>query len=162
MNDAILASALPLCSEDESLLADMANWTVPEYSRNQVDKAGFALIAPLLSLDDLVSAYVVINNWRSAHSYPLLNFRMNLKAKLRAVCPDALVAQRIKRLESITVKLGRGTMQLSQMQDIGGCRAVMNSVEQVERLVTSYKRSNFAHRFRGEKDYIISPKDDGY
>jgi hypothetical protein len=105
---------------------------------------------------------MVINNWRSAHAYPLLNFRLNLQQKLKAVCPNALTAQRIKRMESIRAKLTRGHMQLSQMQDIGGCRAIVNSTEQVRRLVASYKRSKFAHQFRSEKNYLEEPKPDGY
>ena len=48
------------------------------------------------------------------------------------------------------------------MQDIGGCRAVVISGDQVAQLVASYKNSAFAHLFRGEKDYITNPKDDGY
>src|SRR5207249_1633670 len=51
---------------------------------------------------------------------------------------------------------------LTQMQDIGGCRAVVNSVDEVTKLVASYGRSRFAHEFRSEKDYIETPKEDGY
>src|SRR5260370_11502395 len=65
-------------------------------------------------------------------------------------------------MESIRAKLDRGHMQLTQMQDIGGCRAVVNSVDEVRGLVASYQRSTFAHEFRGEKNYIDDPKPDGY
>jgi len=140
----------------------MAGWAVPEYSRNQVDKAGFVLIDPNADNHQYVEALQVINNWRSAHSYPLLNFRVNLAHKLRRICPTAIIAQRIKRLASIEAKLMRQSTQLSQMQDIGGCRAIVNNVKQVELLVEAYKRSRFAHVFKGTKDYIDSPKRDGY
>jgi ppGpp synthetase/RelA/SpoT-type nucleotidyltranferase len=140
----------------------MAGWATPDYPRNQVDKAGFALIDPNADYQAYVDALQVINNWRSAHSYPLLNFRVNLARKLRSICPNAIIAQRIKRLASIEAKLTRQSTQLSQMQDIGGCRAIVNSVKQVEQLVESYKRSRFAHTFKGDKDYIKSPKDNGY
>jgi hypothetical protein len=86
----------PESEADLALLDDMPNWAVPDYSRNQVDKAGFALIAPEVDLLDLAWAYTVIDNWRAAHSYPLLNFRINLRQKLKSICKNAVVAQRIK------------------------------------------------------------------
>jgi hypothetical protein len=141
----------------------MANWVVPAFSRNQVDKAGFLLVDPHASKGQLDWAFAAVNNWRAAHSYPLLNFRINLRTKLKGIQPNALVAQRIKRLQSIKSKLERSpTMQLSQMQDIGGCRAVVKSIQNVEQLVSSYKKSRFAHIFKGEKSYIENPKADGY
>jgi hypothetical protein len=152
-----------LGEEEESWLGDMTNWAVPEHPRNQVDKAGFVLVDPAATEDQLEWALGVINNWRSAHSYPLLNFRINLRRKVSTIQPSALIAQRIKRLQSIKSKLQtRSTMQLSQMQDIGGCRAVMNSIKNVERLVQSYRKSSFAHLCKAERNYIDEPKPDGY
>jgi (p)ppGpp synthase/HD superfamily hydrolase len=148
---------------EEAWLADMTNWAIPQFPRNQVDKAGFTLVDPSAPDDQLEWAIGVINNWRSSHSYPLLNFRINLRRKVKTIEANALVAQRIKRLQSIKAKLQReSSMQLSQMQDIGGCRAVLRSVKQVERLVESYRKSSFAHLFKGEKNYIAHPKGDGY
>jgi ppGpp synthetase/RelA/SpoT-type nucleotidyltranferase len=143
-------------------LGSMAGWATPEFSRNQVDKAGFALIEPNSTHEEFLQALQVINNWRSAHSYPLLNFRINLARKLRSICPSAIIAQRIKRLVSIEAKLARQSTQLSQMQDIGGCRAIVDSVPQVRLLVDAYKKSKFAHTFKGDKDYITNPKENGY
>ncbi|GJE02869.1 RelA/SpoT domain-containing protein [Methylobacterium isbiliense] len=140
-------------------------WAVPDYSRNQVDKAGFVLADPAASAAELAWAYVVINNWRSAHSYPLNTMQINLRGKIKRMGKSVLVAQRIKRLESIRAKIERNqtsTIQLSQMQDIGGCRAVLPSSIDVSKLVAAYKGSRFAHQLKGEKDYINSPKKDGY
>jgi ppGpp synthetase/RelA/SpoT-type nucleotidyltranferase len=141
----------------------MPTWAVPEYSRNQVDKAGDLLLDKNIDFFDLAEALKIINNWRSSHSYPLLNFRINLARKLKNICPNAVIAQRIKRLVSIEAKLlSKKSMQLSQMQDIGGCRAIVNDVAQVRALVESYKTSRFSHIFRGEKNYVDTPKPDGY
>ena len=52
----------------------MPTWAVPEYTSNQVDKAGAVLIDPKSTWEDYTHALQVINNWRSSHSYPLLNF----------------------------------------------------------------------------------------
>jgi hypothetical protein len=53
-------------------------------------------------------------------------------------------------------------MRLSMMQDIGGCRAIMQSVRQVEMLVHNYKKSDIKHRLHQEDDYIKDPKPSGY
>ena len=136
----------------------MTNWAVPEFPRNQVDRAGVALVRRAAGREEME----IINNWRSAHSYPLLHFRMNMEANVRRVQKDAVVAQRIKRLDSISAKLTRQSTQLSQMQDIGGCRAILSSIDGVNQLVELYRKSKSAHEFRSEKDYIQSPKPDGY
>src|SRR5690349_13610442 len=142
-------SAISLFDEDGRLLADMTNWAKPEYPRNQVDEAGFILTKHNATLEEIAWSLDVINNWRSSHSYPLLNFRINLARKLKTIQPKAVIAQRIKRLTSIKAKLVKqSTMQLSQMQDVGGCRAVVGSVRSLERLVSSYNKSTFAHLFK--------------
>ena len=53
-------------------------------------------------------------------------------------------------------------MNLSQMQDIGGLRAVVGSVSRARKLETSYRTSNFKHELVSSKDYIDNPKPDGY
>ncbi len=53
-------------------------------------------------------------------------------------------------------------MQLARMQDIGGLRAVVSSIQKVEELRQNYKASAFAHELVGEKDYILEPKGTGY
>lgn len=76
----------------------------------------------------------------------------------------ALVAQRLKRMPSIIAKLERfRAMQLSQMHDLGGCRAVVRSIGQVDKLVDLYEcRPCKAAKFYKKYDYISQPKDDGY
>jgi ppGpp synthetase/RelA/SpoT-type nucleotidyltranferase len=91
----------------------------------QVNAAGETLINPNATDEELERALTIINNWRSVHSFPLNTFQKTLRDKARKVDSQVLVAQRIKRLSSIELKLRRFApqMQLSQMQDIGGCRA---------------------------------------
>ena len=151
--------------EDEiAWLPEMA-WARPRFPRNQVDKAGATLANDNASNQELMYAYDVINNWRASHAFPLNNFQTNLRAKIKNIQSDVLVAQRIKRLESIKSKLQRSetkTLELSQMQDIGGCRAVLKNIENLYKAVDSYHKSKFAHVLRAERDYISSPKGDGY
>jgi hypothetical protein len=79
-----------------------------------------------------------------------------------------VIAQRIKRLPAITVKLGQNpNMKLSSMHDIGGCRAVMRNVSLVEKLVKRYEDATAKNPRRGgvfqrKYDYIAQPKSSGY
>jgi len=76
---------------------------------------------------------------------------------------QALVVQRLKRGSSIFNKLFREKgMSLERMEDIAGCRAVLNKVEDVKRLYNVLKISSTKHTLHRERDYISNPKDSGY
>ncbi|MCG3730999.1 RelA/SpoT domain-containing protein [Vibrio cincinnatiensis] len=105
----------------------------------------------------------ILNNWRLSHSYPLEKIRTYLEQSAQGVDPKALIAQRIKRVPSIVGKLNRfSTMRLDRMQDLGGCRAVVSSIEDVYKVVNKIKNTRFMHELKNEKDYIDTPKDSGY
>jgi hypothetical protein len=54
-------------------------------------------------------------------------------------------------------------MQLSKMQDLGGCRAVLKTVKNVNELVRFYEQNPCqALEFVKKFDYVACPKDDGY
>jgi ppGpp synthetase/RelA/SpoT-type nucleotidyltranferase len=130
-------------------------WVTPQHSRGQVDAAGRALADSGGVGLDRDAALEVVNNWRSAHSFPLNTIQMGLRQKARSVYASALVAQRLKRVPSTIQKLQRfPTMKLSRMQDIGGCRAVVRSIGEVRGIRAAYARSRSKHRLVNEKDYI--------
>jgi hypothetical protein len=137
-------------------------WARPLNPIVQVNAAGRQLgVRGIASLPQ--NELAIINNWRSSHSFPLNTFQNDLRRKTKNVDENGVIAQRIKRLESIHTKFQLNpTMRLVQMQDIGGCRAIVGSVADVYRLIDKYKRSRFAHTFKNEKDYIAQPKADGY
>lgn len=138
------------------------------YSKGRIDRAGKELIT--LPADDPLweETLAVINNWRSCHSYPLQVIKMTLKNRAKQIDSHALIAQRIKRLPSIAIKLkDNPPMKLSQMQDIGGCRAVMRNVSAVDKLIDVYEKSNIKNPrdrpvWADRNDYIKEPKQDGY
>src|SRR5712692_2500244 len=134
-------------------------WDKPQFTRGQVDTAGRSLVRePLLQVahDD---AILIINNWRASHAYPLQCLKMVLWQRAKLVDANALIAQRLKRLPSIHAKLERFKhMQLSQMQDIGGCRAVVGTARHVEQLVNLYESSSSKHQRIERYDYIKNPK----
>lgn len=144
-------------------------WTTPQFSKTEVDRAGALLISEELVDDETWNlALQTINNWRSSHSYPLQALKMTLLNRAKKVDDRAIVAQRLKRLSSISVKLRRNpNMALSQMQDIGGCRAVVRTVRNVDALVALYekavaKNAKAGAEFVKKYDYIAAPKKDGY
>jgi hypothetical protein len=138
-------------------------WPTPQFTKGEVNRAGRILVDPQTT-QELDWAYSVLGNWRACHGYPVNTFQATLRDKLKRLdMGDALVAQRLKRTPSIILKLKRfETMQLARMQDIGGLRAVVETVHDVRRLQEEYKKSSFNHELVSEKDYIAEPKTDGY
>lgn len=143
-------------------------WVTPQNSRNAVDRAGKILAGPMdLSDDEHISSFLeamsIFHNWRAAHAYPLNTIQVLLRRYVRHVTDDALVVQRLKRAPSIIGKLRRfENMSLSRMQDIGGCRAVLNNIEEIKALQQRLLRSRANHELERTRDYIHQPKDDGY
>ena len=135
----------------------------PQYTRGRVDVAGDRLIASGdFWIQDWRNALDVINNWRASHAFPLLSMRIILSRRARRLDPQAVVVQRLKRITSIAGKLNaKGSMRLSRMHDIGGCRAVVRTVRLVDRLVRVYEQRS-VHEFVRKYDYIKTPKVDGY
>lgn len=138
------------------------------YSRGRIRKAGDILRNESNhTVNERKEAVEIIANWRALHSYPLMVFRNTLSRKANKVAnsKDVLIAQRLKRLPSIKSKLLRAeNMNLARMQDIGGLRSVMPTVQMVRKLHSDYSsnKNRFLHEFSTFKDYIEYPKSDGY
>ena len=141
-------------------------WVEPHHSREQVRKAGRAFIDPATTRTERELARAVINNWRSAHAFPLNSVQMVLRNKVRRMSSgDPVVAQRTKRLPSIRRKLERfDRMDLPRMHDIGGCRAVLENLDEVRAVEASYVsgKSRSRNKIGRHDDYIAKPKHDGY
>lgn len=143
------------------------HWAIPENSRERVNAAGRTLVhgpgRAVEEMDAYLAAHAVMSNWRASHQFPLNTFKINLRERAKGVDEHAFVAQRLKRATSIIAKLRRfPNMRLTQMQDIGGCRAVLSSLAHVTLLCDAIKGSRIKHRLVNEKDYISEPKADGY
>lgn len=137
-------------------------WKKPEYTQRQVNDAGNVMRNPDATETETLEAIKIIDNWRAAHAYPLQVFYMNLRHRA-GNRNDIIVAQRLKRLDSIIAKLRRESgMQLSRMQDLGGCRFVVPSLAEVYSYSNMLKNSSIRHEFKREYDYIKTPKKSGY
>lgn len=141
-------------------------WTEPECGSARAARVGKILAGRKRPTERLGwdAAFDLAGNWRSSHGYPLQVMYMTLRGRARRIDKKALVAQRLKRMPSIIAKLKRfEAMQLAQMHDLGGCRAVVKSVREVDRLVRLYEqRPCKAAKFYRKYDYIAAPKADGY
>jgi ppGpp synthetase/RelA/SpoT-type nucleotidyltranferase len=151
-------------------------WAVPQYSRERVNEAGRVLESQFdwgasnASTDDIWQRLLdhqenlaVVNNWRSSHSYPMNTFQATLRKRAAKIDRSAIFATRIKRLESIQKKLEkREEMKLTQMQDIGGLRAILKDNLSVNTLVDVYNTKRLDHIQAKCNDYISNPKPDGY
>lgn len=135
----------------------------PASTLNQVDKAGKRLFEPDCDTAEARQCLVTVWNWRAAHGYPLEVFHRTLRERALRVDTRSLTARRLKRNQSIWSKLARQPkMQLSQMQDIGGCRAIVSRMEELNALVSLYQSRPLRHELSRTRDYIFEPKDDGY
>lgn len=135
------------------------NWEQPKYSKKQIERAGRIIANKNSSQDELNQALDILNNWRSSHAYPLQVIANNLRRKN----PNAIIVQRLKRLDSISGKLERfPEMSLYKMQDLGGCRVIVDSIDQVYISLNRYKSSRIRHILKKENDYIQNPKPSGY
>ena len=160
-------------------------WEKQRYSKNEVDKAGEILKNKNSSEDDINRATKILNNWRAIHSYPLFIIKKNLGRASKKGDKKSLAFQRLKRANSIIGKLTRmsegssGTtpglnkpykgrnhnLNLSEMQDIAGCRAIVKNTETAKKIYKNhYLKGNLKHVLvrKRTRDYIASPKKDGY
>jgi ppGpp synthetase/RelA/SpoT-type nucleotidyltranferase len=79
----------------------------------------------------------------------------------RANIVGAITAARVKRMKSIRKKLRETPLSLYQIQDIGGCRAIVNTVEELRAIVHLYEQGESRHGIIKPWDYATSPKIDG-
>lgn len=64
--------------------------------------------------------------YRATFNYPLTRVNANVRHYIKKAGCEVVVAQRLKCLPRIIEKLVRyPRMRLTQMQDVGGCRAVL-------------------------------------
>lgn len=137
-------------------------------SKTSVDKAGALLrrwraadfILPDVSPETFFGAVETVWEYRRQFQYPLTQVNANLRHYVKAAEAEVLIAQRLKRLPRIVEKLHRQPkMRLSQMQDVGGCRAILPNERAVRDVLAGITRN---WDIITVDDYITEPKADGY
>jgi len=134
-------------------------------TKAQVNKAGQTIrrwIRAGADVDDsrVDLALQVIWDHRAAYQYPLAKATMGLRSMVKSEGCRIEVSQRLKRLTTILDKLMREpTMALGNMQDIGGCRAVLDSIDELRRVEQRLRKNRPPLRV---SDYISQPRSSGY
>ncbi|QXT62768.1 RelA/SpoT domain-containing protein [Tessaracoccus palaemonis] len=144
----------------------MALVVAPQPSANQVKKAGSRLRKHArgdrtLTDEELGDVLDCITRWRASFSQPLVSANNSLRWAVRSLEIDAQVTQRLKRMSTILEKVTERetTCSVDRMRDIGGCRVVVSSLDDV------YNVAKWLRRRRPileEIDYITTPRASGY
>jgi GTP pyrophosphokinase len=158
--------------------AKQSQSTGPSFSKGQVNRAGKLLLdvrdakrqegneraTERFGAEKIAEADDAVAWWRTLHGSPLSSVAATLRYHVAKeggqVGGQIEVAQRLKRHDTMIDKLSREpTMQVTQMQDIGGVRAVLPSLHHVYALARRLRKSWTVIKVR---DYIADPKTSGY
>ncbi len=138
------------------------------YSHSSIDRAGALLSGRnpennIRAESEQQRAILKVAEWRSSHSYPLNTFNTLLRSHVAGI-PQANVVQRLKRMTTIIDKLVRErTMQVTQMQDIAGVRAILPTIVSMREVEQRLRSSFHNHKLHECYDYVLKPRPvDGY
>lgn len=102
----------------------------------------------------------VLLEFRAAHRLPLTKATMGLRSVVTTEGCVVEVSQRLKRVPTMVEKLARfPNMALSTMQDVGGCRAVVDTIDEVRRVQRRLSKNRPPLKV---SDYIAEPQPSGY
>ena len=150
----------------------MGEYEKVKFSRSKIEKIG-KIIADNknMPIDEIPDEYMqVVDNWRAAHAYPLdvitSEIEFTLQTKMKAEYNNLIISRRLKRLDSIVGKLQRANhTALYGMQDLGGCRIITSTVDDVYKIIGIIKEDLIekGHSVKYEYDYINAPRENsGY
>jgi len=105
------------------------------YTRTQLDNAGHALAKGQFKSDyHQIETEIIFDDYRRAHLQPLTETTYLIQEWLGKFDKRFYVAQRLKRRPQIIRKMRRFSVRLTQLQDIGGNRVIVDTNEDVEAL----------------------------
>lgn len=138
-------------------------------SRSRTNRAGDRIRELLQQgdpdVDRLAKELEIVEAFRLAHAAPLkrvaagIRYYVSQYSTVQTEAGGPVVGQRLKRMRTIGDKLFREPhMDLSRMEDIGGCRALFGSVDEIDALIADL-RGQSRWRIVRERDYIREPKE---
>lgn len=136
-------------------------------SKTKIDKSGRLLSDPNADYDEtMLELDLIFDEYRKSHLDPLTRLTLELQSWLQGHHEDYYIAQRLKRKPQILRKLRRFSVRLTQLQDIGGCRVIVNKNSDVNKIfyfiMDRLEASNFVKVIR-KTDYRERGRDDtGY
>ncbi len=131
-------------------------------TNGEINRLGDRVRAEYIAEKINENTLIELQNYRISHKDTLAKIFNSLCNINRKMGKQNIVTYRIKRFESIIGKLYRfPKMAFSRMWDIGGCRCIVNSNEDVYKLKELIEK-NENLIIRTFNDHIQSPKPDGY
>ncbi len=110
--------------------------------------------------EDVLDAWGLVSDYRATFQRPLDKVTISLRRFVLYEADEVVVAQRLKRMPTILEKLQRQpSMDITRMQDIGGCRAVLPSTEQIGAVLERVAKHWPVERVY---NYVDDPKPSGY
>ena len=136
-------------------------------SKNKIDRAGYALSKKdFRSEDEEIEAEIVFDDYRREHLQPLTDTTYLIQDWLSNFGKHYYIAQRLKRRPQILRKMRRFSVRLTQLQDIGGNRVIVDTnadVEALRHFLQGRIASTSELRLHRETDYRTVGRDDtGY
>lgn len=133
------------------------------YSKREVANAGKAIAAYEGAYKELVEESAILEAWRQAHNRVMIDVKAELAQLVMEKCSSAVIVGRLKRADAIVAKLRRtdANHKLSMLQDIAGCRVIVDTLEDLE-LLSSLIIDHFNVAANDVKDHISVAKEDGY
>ena len=114
----------------------------------------------LVSAEQKQDATKVVEDFRRGFSYPMEKVNNGLRSWVSQTNEPVLVTQRLKRMSQIVHKLERMPQtNLARLEDIGGCRVILNSPDKIEWLIEKIETTWTVVR---KHDYLAQPKSSGY
>lgn len=108
----------------------------------------------------LQEAFLVVNDYRESFQGPLKKVTVGVRQFVERESDRVIVGQRLKKMPAILNKLDRLTTRLTQMEDIGGCRAILPGGAVEVQAVGARICRNWDVVM--ENDYACKPKSTGY
>jgi len=106
-----------------------------EISKTKIDKSGLALSKDIYKDEvDFIELEEVFDEYRKSYLLPLTETTLELQDWLSTYGNRYYIAQRLKRKPQIISKLKRLSVRLTQLQDIGGARIIVENNQDVEKL----------------------------
>jgi ppGpp synthetase/RelA/SpoT-type nucleotidyltranferase len=115
-------------------------------SNTKVDKAGITLAKDsYTSEEEMFDAESIFDLYRGNHLQPLTEITLELQDWLSKFGENYYIAQGLKRKPQIIRKLNRFSVRLTQLQDIGGCRIIVQGNNTIDSL-WEYLQDKVAHQ----------------
>lgn len=144
----------------------MVDFPPSSYSKRAIRRAGIALAGQLPEdaerWEEYVEVFKIAHSWRRSHAIPMRHIQQEVRRLVGRVKIQGIAAARMKRMASIRRKLRNSATSLDRMQDIGGCRAIVESMADLRALIDRYRDGASKHVLSRYTSYLEGPRQSGY